>query len=95
MKTNIIFLIIIFSIILTKKIKRILNNSESEIHRVIKGEGSQPLMVEFLTYEPSEVWVNGIHRSECSKSCDLSGYKSKVILKFEEKITSLSYFLMV
>ena len=92
MKTNIIFLIIIFSIILTKKIKRILNNSESEIHLVIKGEGSQPLMVEFLTYEPSEVWVNGIHRSECSKSCDLSGYKSKVILKFEEKITSLSYF---
>ena len=92
MKTYIIFLFLIFSTIFSEKIKRILNNNESEIHLVIKGEGNQPLMVEFLTYEPSEVWVNGIHRPECSKSCILSGYKSKVILKFEEKINTLNYF---
>ena len=89
MKINIIFQFLTFSTIFSEKIKRILNNNKSEIHLVIKGEGNQPLMSG--TKHP-EVWVNGIYRPKCNKSCDLSGYKSKVILKFEEKITSLISF---
>ena len=66
-----------------------LNNYISEVHLVIKGKGSQPILYNYFYTDPSEVIVNGNSKgNSCKKSCDLDEDINNVILKFNEQLNS-------
>ena len=64
----------------------------SEIKLVIKGRGTQQILYNSFSYDPSEVIVNGNLKSTCRKSCDLENEdKNDVIIKFYSKINTCEY----
>ena len=68
---------------------RNLNNYISEIHLVIKGNGTQNILYNNFNTNPSEVIVNGISKGNtCQKTCDLDEDINNVTIKFEEQIIS-------
>ena len=83
-----IFLVNLISI----KNARNLNNYISEIHLVIKGNGTQNILSNEFNTNPSEVIVNGISKGNtCQKTCDLDEYINNVTIKFEEQIESCEH----
>jgi len=68
---------------------RNLNNYISEIHLVIKGNGTQNILSNYFYIIPSEVIVNGISKGNtCKKTCDLDEDINNVTIKFDKKIES-------
>ena len=82
------FLIFLLNIALIKSSFRNLYNHYSEIHLVIRGNGTQNLLSDKSNIIPSKVYVNGVIDSSCNKTCYLEGNKNSIILIFEEKINS-------
>ena len=71
---------------------RNLNNYISEIHLVIKGNGTQNILNNNFNTEPSEVIVNEISKGNtCKKICDLDEDINNVIIIFDKQITSCFY----
>ena len=76
------------------KSTRNLKSKYSEIKLIIQGSGIQDLVSSSSYSEadaPSEVYVNGAIRSDCEKTCSLSGTKNNITLRFENQMTSCYY----
>ena len=79
---------IVFVNLITIKNIRNLNNYDSIIHLVTKGNGNQKLLYKNFYTEPSEVLVNGIKDNSCKKTCNIQGDMNNVTLIFKNKLTS-------
>ena len=67
-------LLILFSLVKRQNLQNlgIINNYDSEIHLIIQGNGTQKILNENFTYDPSEVIVNGYKNDSCKKICYFS-----------------------
>ena len=95
---QLILILIIYEISLVNsklvKIIRNFNCKFSEIKLIIQGSGTQNLVTTSSYSEadaPSEVYVNDIQRSDCEKTCSLSGTKNNITLRFENQMSSCYY----
>ena len=71
---------------------RKLNNYYSEIHLVVKGNGTQNILSNsYVGLNPSEVYVNGVKDNSCKRSCNLHGNLNNITLRFENQIESCKY----
>ena len=82
------FLIFLLNIALINSSFRNLFNHYSEIHLVIRGNGTQNLLSDKSYIIPSKVHVNGVIDSSCNKTCYLKENKNSITLIFENKIKS-------
>ena len=89
---NNILILLLLKIIFVNSIiinyKSNLNNYYSEIHLVIQGSGEQSLLNSGFNPEPSEVYINGVKKDSCKKSCNLEKDKNNIILRFDNPIES-------
>ena len=90
------FILLLSNISKIKLIKpaRNLSNRYSEIHLIIQGSGVQNLLSDNGYNEaddPSEVYVEGIKKEGCVKTCNLEGDKNKITLRYENKMKSCYY----
>ena len=71
---------------LSKSNERNLNNFDSQITLIIQGTGEKSFLYEDYSYEPTEVIINNITKTNCQKSCDMEREENTVILKFTGQI---------
>ena len=87
MKKFNIFIFSIFSIIFCVEKRRNLDNNQSEIRLVIQGsEGASTILMS--GDDPSEVLVNGLTDSNCSKTCHLPEGENNVTLIFSGQLST-------
>ena len=67
--------------------------STSEIHLIIDGGdgGWKDILNSEFSPQPSEVWVDGVNKTNCGRTCDLAVGLNSVTLKFDSEINSCSY----
>ena len=84
--------LIIFKISLSNLLNldnsRIINNNDSEIYLIMKGNGNKNILNNDFQYEPSEVIVNGYKNISCKKSCFFIDDINNITLKFSNQIYS-------
>ena len=78
----------IFSISISKGSQRSLIISSSEIHMIIKGNGTQNLLNESFYKKPSEVLVNSIKKESCKTFCDMEYEENNITLIFNDYLYS-------
>ena len=84
------FYLLSYDYIETKENPRLLyNNYLSEVHLVIRGNGTQNILFNEFRYEPDEVLVNGISKGNtCKKTCELEKEENNITLIFSETLYS-------
>ena len=74
-----------------EEISRYLINFESHINLVIKGIGNHNFLSNEFYLEPSKVYVNGLYKESCKKSCYFEFEKNNVTIIFDDTIKSCEY----
>ena len=74
-----------------EEISKYLINFDSEINLVIKGIGNHNFLSDEFYLEPSKVYVNGLYKESCKKSCDFELEKNNVTIIFDDTIKSCEY----
>ena len=67
---------------------RLINCYDSEIHLIIKGNGTQNILGKDFQFEPSEVIVNGHRNYSCNKACNFTEELNNITLQFPNHINS-------
>ena len=62
--------------------------SNSKIVLIISGEGNNKILNEDFYKNPSEVYVNGVLKSECSKTCEMEKVINNITIKFNDEINT-------